>query len=281
MPTIVRVDGAQAAHCSLNIPERQVLLHMDGREEGYWSHILFHRVDCSRWITCEPNLSIQVEDLDCEEIIPIPADADMPQAGRPYLCFDMMDEPTLAGLRARAAQLAEVHGVFTAVPVGLPSSFVWFFSDTFYLAFSPVLLGSHGSPVLFADAYRRLLAPVDLADEIPSAFMLLFEGPSAFMELARSVVASGMVTQGFAAQFLSTSGVSVTRPSVIVYRYVMQTIYFMVCVDRLNTPQLASAEHLARWALHFQRAICKNNRVTDFSGFGEYTAHASDLCGIF
>ena len=115
MPVRVTAAGLTAAHLTLDIGERQVLVGMDDEAEEYWHHLLLVRISDSRWVTCDPQLSIVAEDLAGEEIIPLSRLSAFPVVGRPLLALDLLDEAALLGIRLRGQALAEVHGITPAV----------------------------------------------------------------------------------------------------------------------------------------------------------------------
>ena len=128
MPVIVAGAGAHANHATMDVGERQVLIHMEGEPQTYWQHLLVHRLEGSRWITVDPQLTVSAEDLLGEEIIPLVRASAFPLAGRPFLCFDVLTDAALLGLRTRALALAEVHGMAPLLaPTPCPSA--WLHSD--------------------------------------------------------------------------------------------------------------------------------------------------------
>ena len=129
MPTRVLANGPSANHLTLDVGERQVLIAMEGEPENYWHHLLLVRIAESRWVTCDPSLTLTAEDLAGEEVVPLGRATTYPEAGRPILALNALDEQQMDGIRTRAAALAEVHGVMAPeAPVAGPS--VWLFADT-------------------------------------------------------------------------------------------------------------------------------------------------------
>ena len=142
MPVIVRAAGAGSDHTTLAIPERQVLIAMDEAAEPYWAHILFFRVDAARWITCDPELQVSLDDLSAEVVVPLGPDQRFPTAGRPILAFDHLADGQLATIRLQASQLAEIHGVAlgAALPAtGAAPATSWYFADPAYSKFGEVV----------------------------------------------------------------------------------------------------------------------------------------------
>ena len=43
---------------------------MDGTTEVFREHMAFHRLAGARWVTCDPFLNMQVDDLTNEELVP-------------------------------------------------------------------------------------------------------------------------------------------------------------------------------------------------------------------
>ena len=114
---------------TLDVPERQILIAMEGEAESHWHHVLMTRIDGSRWVTVDPNLDVIVEDLGGEQVIPVTRMSAFPLPGRPFLTFDPMDDVTWAGVRMRAAALCEVHGIQAAVAATTGGMAVWVYSD--------------------------------------------------------------------------------------------------------------------------------------------------------
>ena len=136
MPVVVGAPGAaNAAHRTLDVEQRQVLIRMDEEAQRYWHHLLLHRVSGSTWITCDPHGDVVVEDLAGEEVVPLSRSAAFPVAGRPHLAFSETDEISMADIRSRAATLAEVHGISLAVTT-VPLSAVWVFADSSHPLFA-------------------------------------------------------------------------------------------------------------------------------------------------
>ena len=126
---------ANVNHLSLSIPERQVLVRMEEEEEAYWCHILFFRLEGARWVTADPHLTVSVDDLQGEEVVPVVPGTVFPAAGRPLLAFGALSEIELVGLRLQASQLAEIHGVTVSASNAATASAVWIYADTAHAQF--------------------------------------------------------------------------------------------------------------------------------------------------
>ena len=161
MPVVVRAVGVGSDHTTLPIPERQALIAMDEAAEPYWAHILFYRVEGARWITCDPELHVTLDDLTAEEVVPLGPDQRFPVAGRPILAFDLLNDAALATIRLQAAQLAEIHGVALGAVVpaaGAAPSTSWYFADPAYAKFGAIV----PHQVVGAPALARLWGSVGL-----------------------------------------------------------------------------------------------------------------------
>ena len=153
MPRVITAATPDGQDFSLNVPDRQVLVGMDGEPQRYWLHLLVQRLDGSRWVTIDPHLVIQVDDLAGEELIPVGRQMRLPLPGRPILAHDLLDDATLAGLRQRARALAEVHGAFPGAPTAMAESVGWFHADTSLKNF-----GEEVSQIAVADPERMKVA---------------------------------------------------------------------------------------------------------------------------
>ena len=149
MPRIVTAAGAGSTLHTLDVPERQILVGMDGEQQRFWHHLLIQRVEGSKWITADPDGDVNVEDLAGEMVIPLQRAANFPDQGRPFLTFDALDEAEMAALRARAQTLADIHGL-AAPPTALTGgAALWLISDPSHAAFghevTTMQLADHGS----------------------------------------------------------------------------------------------------------------------------------------
>ncbi len=102
-----------------------------------------------------------------------------------------------------------------------------------------------------------------------------FRGPRAEPEVSQSVLSSGLEPMGLAAQWEVSSGIAPRSAIAQTHMFLMYTLWSMVCFDRLDTSNLASAEHLSRWLLMLERATRRNARSPDFSGLESYMAHVT------
>ena len=142
--------GATAAHETLDIPEKQILLYVEAGSPAqpscYWHHILWARVEGSRWVCTDPMMDTELLDLATEGlIIPLPRKGQFPLPGRPFYAFPVLREEEVTALRARAMQIAEALGVIPSALI-VQSEANWLFSDTahplFNTAASATALGS-------------------------------------------------------------------------------------------------------------------------------------------
>ena len=58
------------------------------------------------------------------------------------------------------------------------------------------------------------------------------------VEFGNSLSASGHEPQGYVAQFLHTSGLSEKSPLAIEYNYLVYTLFYLSCIDRLDLRHL-------------------------------------------
>jgi len=137
----------------MDLAERQILVEMEGPgNDNYHLHLLHYRIGAGRWITSNVDGEVQLDDLGELQVIPILRNSALPAVGRPFRIPAAYTEAQLRNLRARARQLAEVHGWAPAAaaapgapagaPVGLDG---WYYSDTALECFgeevSPDVLG--------------------------------------------------------------------------------------------------------------------------------------------
>ena len=127
----VTVAGVGADLVTLGTVQcRQVLLGMQGYGEAYWHHLLLHRIRDALWVTCDPNMVVQVDDLNGEEIVPLGRGTAFPGPGRPFRTFAVLTDAQIASIFAQGDALATVHGVVVAGKVAASTDqLVWLFSD--------------------------------------------------------------------------------------------------------------------------------------------------------
>ena len=95
---------------TLDVPERQVLIAMDGEAQEYDHHVLLDRVEAGRWVTRGPNWFICSDDLQGEKVIPLPRNSVLPLEDRPILALDILSDSQMIRFRAHAVQYAEDLG---------------------------------------------------------------------------------------------------------------------------------------------------------------------------
>ena len=143
----VRLTGRYAQYTSLDVPEPQVLVAVDGAAPDlYWHYVLLVKIEAGVWIAMDPTGEVTYEDLRQEEVIPLQRAAVFPTESRPYLAHGKHNASQLSAFRLRGRQLAEIHGVTTA---GASSSegASWLFADSSHPSFgSPVPLAVLGDP---------------------------------------------------------------------------------------------------------------------------------------
>ena len=168
----VAARGATADHHTLNIPESQVLVLMEGGR--YVHHLLLARVRAGVWVTCLPEGTLQVDDMaELEEVIPLPRGGPFPVEGRPYNCHGTHTDGQMAGIRAAASAMAAVFSDAPQNPVPAPgrrAETQWRFADPahpqFAEAVSQSLLGAAGK--LHVDwALGILRMPHPVRDDLP------------------------------------------------------------------------------------------------------------------
>lgn len=108
----------------------------------------------------------------------------------------------------------------------------------------------------------------------------IFAGPSAFAEVCRRVVASGLESMGYYAQFVATSGASPQASPVIELGHWFFALQALVCIDGLDAGQVSVAEHMCRRILMLQKGIARSPKSPDFSNLDTYMEHASDHKGV-
>ena len=112
----VQAVGPSATTVTADVPERQVLIGMEEEAEIVWQLLLLQRLDGARWITCDPHLTVQVDDLSGEQVVQLARAGEFPAVGRPFLALPLLDDATLASVRAQGVTLAQIEATceFTA-----------------------------------------------------------------------------------------------------------------------------------------------------------------------
>ena len=326
--------AAHANHLTLDVPEKQVLIRMDDTPQAYWQHLLLLRISGSQWITCDPEGTVVVEDLGSEEVIPLSRASAFPLTGRPFLAFSDQNEVQMAAIRARAATIAEVHGVAVAAPSSAMAA-MWVFADPSHPMFGhevPAALvadapshriggsvgiahydandtrgaewthteriprtdlqkwisekreGSGRDPRLSAlhvptsavtrVTFREALAGCNQTSKLKDSGV--FEGPSAWPELAAGITRSGLEPQAFIANYLQSSGINPRSALSVEFQHLIFSLWSFTVVDRLDPYQSVTIEHMARRVLQIQKAVKRSPKSPDFEGLGDYMRHAAD-----
>lgn len=141
-PRRVTAVGAGVDITTSDVDVKQVLIMMEGTPERYWHHWLIHRISEARWVTCEPGLTIQVDNLENEEIVPLARAASFPLPGRPFLTMPVLSEAQISSIFAQADTLAQIHGATIAVRgPALDERMMWVFADFSYELFGQEVPG--------------------------------------------------------------------------------------------------------------------------------------------
>ena len=99
---------ASAAHLSLDIPEKQILIRY-AADQYLWHHrALLIRISGSKWIVATPTLAVEQTDLATEQFQPLIRGAAFPLEERPFFTFGDLTAGDLDVIRSRAAALAEI-----------------------------------------------------------------------------------------------------------------------------------------------------------------------------
>ena len=143
---LVDRNGANKDYKTWDVTERQVLIEMTGPgRDRYHHYILFYRVEAAKWIILGPEGNLELYDLVADTVVVLMRATTFPEEGRPFLVLDKITESELGGWRARAAMLAEVHGVSAvAVAASLTAAgTAWRFGDTAHPQFGKTVAAEH------------------------------------------------------------------------------------------------------------------------------------------
>ena len=102
------------------------------------------------------------------------------------------------------------------------------------------------------------------------------EGPSAYDELSAAIVGSGMEPLAYGMSLVSQCGLSPKGMAAATVKNIIFTIYLLSVRDRLNASELATAEHLAGWALQIIEAHRDNPNQADYDGLLGYMVHMQE-----
>ena len=135
MARLVRAAGPTSTLTTFDIPEQQVLMEMEGGGEGmYHLHVLHYRLGSGRWVTSDSDGELAVDDLSELQVVPLLRKSAFPEAGRPFRIPKDYTDGEWRGLRARAKQLAIIHGWVPPAAAALPDGSAgldgWFYADT-------------------------------------------------------------------------------------------------------------------------------------------------------
>ena len=136
------------------IPERLVVIPVDGGVAEFELYIMLLRVEGATWLIGDVNGHVTKEDLSELGVIPVAPDAPIPPECLPCVAFhDPCTEAFLARIRARAASLASVFGA-PAVAVSSSASsaaFTWRYGDTSHALFGEAVdISLLGDPARFS-----------------------------------------------------------------------------------------------------------------------------------
>ena len=106
-----------------------------------------------------------------------------------------------------------------------------------------------------------------------------FCGKNALPEVAAGLAATNMEAPDFAQCFFRSSGLSPGSALAREFSSALWGLHCLFCIDRLNPPGLAIAEHLARTILRIQKGVKRNPRAPDFTGMDHLLRHAELLSG--
>ena len=126
--------------------------------------------------------------------------------------------------------------------------------------------------VLLAVAFAHMMSMIKTAD-------WPYSGPSALVELMKSMIASGYEPPFYYTHWRSTSGVSHGSGVCIEMGHWIHLLWLLICYDVLDVTNVAGAEMAARRILQIQKAVAKNPKAPDFSGLEHYMACALDPAG--
>ena len=130
-----------------SVMDRQALIRVVGAgrrlPQQYDHSFLLTRVEGPRWVVANPDGVLTIDNLADEEVVPLVAGQPFPEVGRPHYVFVNADEAWLAPLRARAAELADLHGGARAPPApggtAAGSTAQWLYADTSHPRFGTAI----------------------------------------------------------------------------------------------------------------------------------------------
>jgi hypothetical protein len=105
------------------------------------------------------------------------------------------------------------------------------------------------------------------------------DSPSAAVELAEGIRASGVETPQFHTLWVSKSGVAANSAVSLEHRNDLTTFHILVTYDQLDASNVAGIEFVARKILRTQRAVKRSPKSPDFGGLDGMLAHAFDESG--
>jgi hypothetical protein len=106
-----------------------------------------------------------------------------------------------------------------------------------------------------------------------------FKGPPAVKEVLEGIRATGMEPPSYVAHYMASSGINPSGSLAQEFKHLMTVLWMMVCFDRLDVLNVASAEYVARRLLMIQRAVRRNPRAPDFDGLECFMANSLDIQG--
>jgi hypothetical protein len=107
----------------------------------------------------------------------------------------------------------------------------------------------------------------------------VFEGPSACVELAKGVVATGHELLAYAPHYIRISGLSPSSGLAIELTTLLSVLHFAFTRDLVNPYNLNCLEMVARRVLMIQKAVRRNAKAPDFDGLDVYMSHSFDSTG--
>ena len=102
------------------------------------------------------------------------------------------------------------------------------------------------------------------------------EGPLATEELLQQVAESGLGLLGYSRALIVETGINLRGHLAQEPKIHLHGLYLMSCVDRLNTTQLATAEHMSRRVLQLLEAAARNAKAPDFDHLEGYLLHMAE-----
>ena len=249
---------------------RPVLRKISGPPSSCGHTLLLERVQGSVWVTLDTDWIMTVEDISDFQVVTLARKSPFRSAGRPFLLMAPLDRNRLMECQSQARAMADLHRSpqVTAGPAGAAPAVTESRSLTEKrqgagrdkrLSPLPEVTGMVAILPLF-----RERSPHHTWPSVP--MVSVYAGPSTYDGLSIAVVGSGIEPLAYGMSFFPQFGLTPKGMAVSTVKNKNFTIYLLSLGDRLNASKLATAEHLARWALQIIEAHRNNPKQADYDG---------------